>query len=109
MSKIIDGLQPEDFGRSFDTEVFEKWKQSLNAQAQAFITILALQAGGLIILMILGGFVGLGIFFAMMIGAMIISLSKRKVTKEYQKQLGITNEEYRQSLAIRRKKMKEAK
>lgn len=104
MNNIIDQLTPEDFGRSFDMQIFEKWKQKLKEQSKVGFIVIILQIVGLIVLILLGGFIGLGLFFAILITAMIIALSKRNAVKQYQNKLKITNAELKQALDLHRKR-----
>ena len=104
MSKIIDELLPEDFGRTFDLQVFETWKQKMREQAKVGFIVIILQVIGLVAIILLGGLVGLALLFTALITAMIIS--KRKAVKQYQDKLGITNAELKQALALRRGKVK---
>lgn len=98
MSKIIDNLTPGDFGKSFDPVLFAEWKQAANAQNKALGPIFILWLAGLLLMIVLGGLVGLGLFFAAAFTALGISLSKQKKTKEIQRRLGIDNREVRQAI-----------
>lgn len=106
MSKVIDQLLPEDFGRTFDKQEFEGWKQKMNDQAKVSFIVIGLQVTGLLAIVLLGGLVGIALLFAALISAMILALSKRKAVKQFQEKLGITNAEVKQALALRRQKMK---
>ena len=104
MNDIIDQLTPADFGKSFDMQIFEKGKQKLKEQSKVGFIVIILQIVGLIVLILLGGFIGLGLFFAILITAMIIALSKRNAVKQYQNKLKITNAELKQALDLHRKR-----
>ncbi|WP_029906755.1 hypothetical protein [Prevotella sp. 10(H)] len=106
MSKVIDELSQDDFGKSFDTKIFGELKQKMNDQEKSGFIALALQIVGLIAIISLGGLVGLAVLFTTLIAAMIIALSSRKAVKKHQDMLGITNAELKEALAARRKKMK---
>ncbi|MDR3286482.1 MAG: hypothetical protein LBT27_03465 [Prevotellaceae bacterium] len=106
MSKIIDNLLPEDFGKSFDATLFAEWKKSANEHEQAGITSVILWFIGFAALLLLGGLVGLGIFFILMFVALGISLPKQNKRKKYQNQLGISNKDFRTAIAAAKKRTK---
>jgi hypothetical protein len=93
MSKKTDKLLPEDFGKSFDMDVFHQWKQSVNAHEQASITMLILYATGFAALLLLGGLIGVGLFFILGFTGIGIALPKMNKRKNYQRQLGISNKD----------------
>jgi hypothetical protein len=106
MSKITDKLLPEDFGKSFDIETFHQWKQSVNEHEQASITTLILYVAGLVIMIVLGGLVGVGLFFVLAFIGLGISRPKQNKRKRYQRQLGINNRDVRDAVIIAKKRMK---
>jgi hypothetical protein len=106
MSKLTDKLLPEDFGKSFDIETFHQWKQSVNEHEQVGITTMILYLAGLALMIILGGLVGVGIFFVMTFIGLGISRPKQNKRKRYQRQLGISNRDVRDAVIVAKKRMK---
>jgi hypothetical protein len=106
MSKFIDQLTPEDFGKPLDPALFAEWKQAMNAQTKAFTPIIIIWLAGGALLLIVGGIVGLVLFFAALLTAMSISLSKQKETKEIQNKLGVDKDEVQQAIARCRNRIK---
>jgi hypothetical protein len=107
MSKITDSLLPEDFGKSFETSVFDDWKKSVNEHEQASTVSLILFAVGLAALLAIGGLVGVGLFFILAGIGIGISMSKQSKRNRYQKQLGITNRDFRDAVVAAKKRLKE--
>jgi hypothetical protein len=105
MSKAIDGLLPEDFGKSFDMDTFHAWKKSAGEHEQASITTMILYFTGLAAMMLLGGVVGIGLFFILAFIGLGIALPKQRKRKKYQQQLGINNRDVRNAV-IQSKKRK---
>lgn len=95
MNRIVEQLTPQDFGRPMDETTFQAWKQSLRDHAGAGKVTLILFFVGLALLLLLGGLVGLIIFFTMAIIGIATAAPKKKAVAQYQQQLGITNEELR--------------
>jgi hypothetical protein len=93
MSKKTDKLLPEDFGKSFDMDTFHKWKQSVNDHEQVAIVTIILYVTGLAAMMLLGGLIGVGLFFILAFTGLGITLPKQKKRKQYQRQLGINNKD----------------
>jgi Flp pilus assembly protein TadB len=93
VSKKTDKLLPEDFGKSFDMEVFHKWKQSVNEHEQASIIMMILYFTGFIALLLLGSLVGVALFFILAFIGLGITLPKQSKRKRYQRQLGINNKD----------------
>ncbi len=106
MSKIIDQLTPEDFGKPLDAALFAEWKQAMNAQAKTGGLVIVLWLVGLALLWLLGGLVGLVLLFAALFTAMGISLSKQKKTRECQSKLGVDKNEVRQAIVRCRNRIK---
>jgi uncharacterized membrane protein YhaH (DUF805 family) len=96
--KAAENLSPEDFEKPVDKELLNQWKESIAEQKNAAIMLLVLWGVGLLLLILLGGIVGLVLFFASIITAMVISLSKRKKVKESFSKLGISESELKQAL-----------
>jgi hypothetical protein len=109
MSKIIDQLTPEDFGKLLDPAPFAEWKQAMNAQAKAGMAVILIWLAGLALLLILGGAVGLLCLFAALFTAMGISLSKQKKVKEAQSKLCIDKAEVRQAMVKCQNRIKAGK
>jgi hypothetical protein len=105
MSKIMDELLPEDFGKSFDTEVFAAWKKSVKEHEQTGISSLLLFLAGLAAMILLGGIVGVGLFFILAFIGIGISMPKKKKVTQYQKQLGINGKEIRDAITIAKKRV----
>jgi hypothetical protein len=105
MSKIINSLLPEDFGKSFDEKVFESWKRSLNDLEQAQIIVYVLYGVGFVALLTLG-IVGLMIFFLMMIVSLVIVLPKRSKSKSYRLKLGVSNRDFQNAIIAAKKRTK---
>jgi type VI protein secretion system component VasF len=105
MSKITDKLLPEDFGKSFDEEVFKNWKKSIKEHEQVSVIVMVLYLAGLAALMLLGGLVGIGLFFVLAFIGMGISLPKQRKRKDYQSQLGISKKEFGDAVAAAKKRV----
>jgi hypothetical protein len=105
MSKITNGLMPEDFGRTFDNELFGSWKQSINEHEQYSLISMALFFAGLIAMLALGGVVGIGLFFVLAITGICMNWPKMERRKQLQKQLGISNSDFAKAVAERKRKM----
>ncbi|MDR1347153.1 MAG: hypothetical protein LBJ63_01795 [Prevotellaceae bacterium] len=106
MSKIIDKLLPEDFGKSFDMETFHKWKQSANEHEQAAIVMMILYFTGFAALLLLGGLVGIGLFFILAFIGLGIAMPKQNKRKRYQRRLGINGKDVRNAVLTAKKRMK---
>ncbi|MDR0754344.1 MAG: hypothetical protein LBF04_03035 [Prevotellaceae bacterium] len=91
MSKKIDKLLPEDFGKSFDMDAFHNWKQSVREHEQASIVMMILYFTGFAAMLLLGGLIGVGLFFIMAFIGLGITLPKQSKRKRCQRQLGIDN------------------
>ena len=95
MSKIINQLTPEDFGKTFDSATFAEWKKATEAVTKPsfmIINMALLWAGiGAIYLF---GIIGLVLFFVLSFTAIGIALTKQNKRKKYQRQLGITNSDF---------------
>jgi hypothetical protein len=107
MNRIIEQLTPEDFGKPLDPALFAEWKQAMNDQAKTGVLVIVIWLVGLALLLILGGLVGLALFFAAMFTAMGMSLSKQKKTKESQTRLGVDKSEVQQAMAHCRNRIKQ--
>ena len=92
MSKIINQLTPEDFGKTFDAATFAEWKKAMDAVTKpSFIIInMALLWAGIGAIYLLG-MIGIGLFFVLSFIAIGIAVPKQNKRKKYQRQLGITN------------------
>jgi hypothetical protein len=107
MSKKTDELLPEDFGKSFDGEVFDNWKKSVREHEQASITMLIFYGIGFLALVMLGGFVGLILFFGLSFIGLGICLPKQGKRKKYQQQLGIVNRDIQNAIVAAKKRLNE--
>ncbi|MDR2651693.1 MAG: hypothetical protein LBC68_05205 [Prevotellaceae bacterium] len=105
MSKITDKLLQEDFGKSFDNEVFNNWKKSINEHEQVSAIMLVLYFTGFAALLVLGGFIGIGLFFILVFIGLGITLPKASKRKRYQRQLGISNKEFGNAITNVKKRM----
>lgn len=97
MSKISQ-LSPEDFGQSFDPELFSEWKKSVAEHEKAGMINIVLYLVGLALLILLGGLVGLGLFFGIAFTGIAIATSKKRKRREYERKLGISNSNIRQAI-----------
>ncbi|MDR0420002.1 MAG: hypothetical protein LBH30_00900 [Prevotellaceae bacterium] len=104
MSKNIDKLLPEDFGKSFDMEVFHNWKKSVNEHEQTGIISMVMYVIGLAAIIIIGGLIGVGLMFAFMLIAIAISAPKMSKRKRFQRQLGINNRDVVNAIAASKKR-----
>jgi hypothetical protein len=91
MSKIVNQLTPEDFGKSFDAMLFSEWKKSVEEHEKAGMINIMLYLVGLAAMIFLGGLVGLALFFALAITGIVMALPKKKKRSECQRNLGISN------------------
>jgi hypothetical protein len=105
MSKKIDNLLPDDFGKSFDGTVFNSWKESVNEHEKAAQITLILELTGIIALWLIGGLVGLGLFFALTFTGLGIVLPKHNKRRRYQRQLGITNRDLVNAIEASKKRI----
>ena len=106
MSKIINSLTPEDFGKSFDMGAFSEWKKVVEEHERASGIMLTLYAIGFVSLMLLGGLVGIVLFFVFSFTGLGIGFPKFNKRKTHQKQLGISNSDLRNAIAAAKKRMK---
>jgi Flp pilus assembly protein TadB len=106
MSKAINNLLPEDFGKSFDTAAFNDWKKAANEHEQVTIINIVLYLAGLALMLVLGGFVGIGLFFVLAIIGLTISMPKMNVRRKCQTRLGITNKDLRNAIIVSKKRTK---
>ena len=104
MSKIINQLTSEDFGKSFDEALFSQWKKSVEEHEKASITTLVLYAIGLAAMILLGGFVGIGLFFVCTFVGLGIVMSKSKKRKVYESQLAINKNDIKNAVIKHRKR-----
>jgi uncharacterized membrane protein len=113
MSKIINSLTPEDFGKSFDMALFSEWKKSVEEHEKASIITWVLLLIGMLILIIMPakGFFdsvfALGSYFVLALIGIGISLPKMKKRNKYQKQLGISYKDLKNAIAAKQKQMKQ--
>jgi Flp pilus assembly protein TadB len=105
MSKITNKLLPEDFGKSFDEEVFNNWKKSINEHEQASVITMVLFFSGLASILLLGGLVGIGLFFVLAFIGLGTTLPKLSKRKEYQRQLSISMKELRDAVLAAKKRV----
>ena len=106
MSKIINSLTPEDFGKSFDLAAFSEWKKSAEEHEKASGVMLMLYFIGFACLMLIGGIIGLGLFFILAFTGLGIGLPKFSKRRKQQQQLGISNSDLRNAVATAKKRMK---
>ena len=112
MSKIINSLAPEDFGKSLDTALLSEWKKSVEEHEKASIITMVLFLIGMAILIFTpttsatNSLFALGSFFVLSFIGIGISLPKMNKRRKYQKQLGISNTELRNAVVAARKRMK---
>ena len=106
MSKIVNQLRPEDFGKSFDIALFSEWKKSIEAHEKAGIIQFVLTLIGFAALMLLRGLLGVGLFFIFLWIGIGINLAKQKKRKKYQNYLGIDNSELKEAIAKCRERIK---
>lgn len=99
MSKKIDRLTAEDFGKSFDAGLFSEWKTSVEAHEKVAIATMLLYFIGLAGMIVLGGLVGVGLFFILAFVGLGISLPKQSKVKGLQRKLGITGSDIRAAVA----------
>ena len=104
MSNIINQLKPQDFNRNVDPALFSAWKKSVEEHKQAGIINMVLYLVGLALLMVLQGIVGLALFFGLAIAGIALALPKNNKRKELQRQLGISDVELKEAIALRRKR-----
>jgi hypothetical protein len=104
MSKMTDRLVAKDFGKSFDEKVFDSWKRCVNEHEQAGVVSMILLAIGILLMWVLGGIVGIGLFFALSITGIVLAAPKQSKRKEYQRQLGITNSDVQKAIAAAKKR-----
>ena len=98
MSKIESELTPEDFGKSFDMALFSEWKTSVEEHKKASTLNIVLYLVGFLLMIVLGGVVGIGLFFVLAITGIALALPKSKKRKNCQRELGISNIELRDAL-----------
>ena len=103
MSKAINQLTPEDFGKDFDAMLFSEWKKSVEDHERAGLINIALYLVGLATLIILGGLVGVASLFIFMFIAIGITIPKMSKRKKIERELGITNKEVRTVIVKRHK------
>ena len=112
MSKIINSLTPEDFGKSFDMALFSEWKKSVEEHEKSGGISMALLFIGMLMLIIIPskGFFdnvfALGSFFVLAFIGIGISYPKMKKRKNYQSQLGINNNDIKNAIIAAKKRMK---
>jgi hypothetical protein len=99
MSKMTDKLLPEDFGRSFDEEVFGEWKQSINEHERTGTISVILLTAGLLAMCGLGGLISVGLFFVLGIIGIAQNAPKQSKRNKYQRQLGITGKDLQKAIA----------
>lgn len=105
-NKATENLLPEDFEKPIDKELLDRWKKYVAEQKNVGITVIVLWGVGLFLLILLGGIIGLGVFFTLFITAMVISLSSRKKVKESFNRLGITKAELKQAINVSNNRIK---
>lgn len=109
MSKIIEELSPEDFGKSFDGEVFDIWKKHMKEHEQAGVISMLLFCIGIASMWLLGGIVGLALFFILGIVGISVTAPKLSKSKRFQRQLDITDSDFKKAVAAARKRIKNEK
>lgn len=106
MANLWDRITVQDFGRPMDERLFAQWKQSVKAHAGAGKVTMILFFVGLALLLLLGGLVGVIAFFVLAIVGICQAAPKKKAAAEYQRQLGISNEELKMVLdAVKRRQV----
>ena len=109
MSKIINQLTSEDFGKSFDESLFSEWKKSAEAHEKASTIMLIFYFIGFAFLIFLNTnapLFALGLFFLFAFVGLGIGLPKLNKRKKYQRQLGITNRDVKAAIAKCRNRTK---
>ncbi|MDR2293438.1 MAG: hypothetical protein LBE11_08215 [Prevotellaceae bacterium] len=106
MSKKTDKLLPEDFGKSFDMDAFHSWKQSVNEHERISSVMMILYFTGFAALLLLGGLVGIGMFFILALTGLGITLPKYNKRKHCQRQLGINNRDVINAINAAKKRTK---
>ena len=106
MSEIINQLTPEDFCKSFDKMLFSDWKKSVEEHKQASIINIALYLTGLALMILLGGLVGISLFFILTFIGIAMAMPKHKKRKEYQRKLGVSNSELNAAIVKCRNRIK---
>jgi len=107
MSKIINNLTPEDFGKSFDMASFSEWKKRVEEHEKASVIMLTLYFIGFACMMLLfGNIIGVALFFLFAFIGLGIGLPKFNKRRKLQKQLGISASELRNAIANAKKRMK---
>jgi len=107
MSKIESQLTPEDFGKSFDMALFSEWKTSVEELKKASKMTIVLYLVGLLLMIVLGGVVGIVLFFGLAITGIAIAMPSSKKRKNCQRELGISNIELRDALVKCRNRINE--
>ena len=90
---MFDDLQPEDFNKELDKELFEQWKTAKREQQKVRFTPIIFWLTGSILLLTISSFIGYIVFFGFAITGLLILLPKNKKVTQIQEQLGITNHE----------------
>ena len=107
MSKTVNQLSPEDFGKTFDPALFAEWKKSVEAHEQAGLINIVLYFVGFAVMAILfGNILGVVCFFALAFIGIAIALPKQKQRNEFQKKLGISNSEFKEAIKKYRYRIK---
>ena len=108
MSKIINSLTREDFGKSFDMALFSEWKKSVDEHEKASTIMLILSFIGLACLLLIkdNPIAALGLFFLSSFIGIGIGLPKFNKRRKIQRQLGISNKELVKTIADVKKRMK---
>lgn len=107
MNQIINGLTPQDFNRPMDPALFAQWKDSMQASAGAGRTSLILLVAGLALMLLLGGLIGVILFFVLAIIGLVSAGPKRKALVSAQNALGLTDAELKQVIAQKRVQQKQ--
>ena len=98
MGKIESQLTPEDFGKSFDMALFSEWKTSVEEHKKATTINIVMYLVGLLLMIVLGGFGGIALFFVLAIIGIAIAMPKAKKRKNCQRELGISHIELRDAI-----------
>jgi len=104
ISMKFEDLTQEDFGRELDPELFAKWKVLKKEQQSQVKKNLIFWVAAFAALLILGGIIGLIIFFGLMLTSILKMTPKNKAAADCQANLGVTQKEVNEALVALRKR-----
>ena len=96
---MYDDIQPEDFKKELDPELFAKWKEAKRQQQRAKYMPFVFWAAGFIIFILtetvltFASLIGLLLFMGLSITGLLVLVPKNKKVTKIQNELGITNRE----------------